>query len=174
MCKTCKNPKDSEGKFSCRTPFSDELISANKGHFASKNHRDKIGESTPSGSNNNELDKFLQPKAPPPAPQPELQQAEAPNGSANVEALAEVVPMVPKEPVRCEGLGFERTDPSLAWQDLFRAHVTYIDGSVKSSNKFVVDKVGTNFIARSADCTGVGAKGYQHKVVCCKQCSLCG
>ena len=40
-CMHCRNPKDVEGKFHCRTPFSGEQVTGSRGHIESKLHQDR-------------------------------------------------------------------------------------------------------------------------------------
>ena len=131
QCKVCRNPRSSEGRFDCRTPFSSEsIISARAGHMSKKSHVDRMNAAS-AGSKSSGLMSFLQVKQ-------ELSPKEAPNSELTqpptllVEGLT-LVPIEatecaasPAKKIECQGLGWELAD-DLAWINLYEAYLTYAE-----------------------------------------------
>lgn len=155
ICKFCRNPKDTEGKFGCRTPFSSEQItSVRAGHCAGKAHKEKKAAQTP-------ITALLAPK-------------NESSGSASVQPAAEPEPQAQPETEQkahkiCHGLGFEVTDKDQDWPELYKAYLYFIQGAPKASTKFMVEASAGTYTSRATDCAGIGLK-WQHRVQCCKQC----
>lgn len=173
QCKYCKNPRDVNGKFNCRTAFSAEQIMGKRGHVESNLHKEKKAlasqVATPGGLAS------LFKAAPPDQPQAEGQSeinkqghAEPSSGSKNTGGSANELEVALSIP--CAGLGWEITEPTTQWYELYKTYLVYVDGAEKASKKFLVESTCGIYIAKSRDCTGVGLKGFQHGVKCCKPC----
>ena len=162
-CKFCKNAKDKDGKYYCRSgnPFSPELVTGKAGHFENRTHKErkKAAITSPADS---PVPAVLQLLAA--APAPALLPAPGEPSATEASAPSEL----PKEVLRCQGLGFEITDAS--WNQLYRLYAYYVEGADRSSKKLVIKSEGEKYSVHSTSCEGEGKKGWRHKVVCCKQC----
>ena len=77
-----------------------------------------------------------------------------------------------KPPMPCKGMGWETTDGSQPWQDLFGTYMFYVEGAAKASTKFTIERANKAFSAKSSDCTHRSQNGSQHGNKCCKPCHL--
>ena len=73
-------------------------------------------------------------------------------------------------PIPCQGLGFHITDDKSDWRTTYRVYANYIEGGEKSSTKFGITIANGVYTCTAAGCTGIGKKGWKHKVVCCSLC----
>ena len=99
QCKVCRNPRSSDGRFDCRTPFSSESItSARAGHMSKKSHVDRMNAAS-AGSKSSGLMSFLQ-----------VKQELSPKSTPNIELtqlptlLAESLTLAPTEATPCGSL----------------------------------------------------------------------
>ena len=176
-CRYCRNPKDDEGRFSCRTAFSSEQICGRAGHCGLKTHADKRQQATAKPENAAApIKMLLVPKAAPSS------QGEAAGSSTDTptsaaplqaDAPAEEEEEKPAPPPKkdCRGLGWEETDKGQSWGELYKAYLYFVEGGPNASNKFTIEKTVTSLVPRARDCTHAG-KMWQHGVQCCKPCHL--
>ena len=72
----------------------------------------------------------------------------------------------------CQGMGWEITNDSQPWQELYSTYMFFLEGAAKASTKFTIERVNKAFSAKSSDCTHRGQNGWQHGVKSCKPCHL--
>ena len=149
-CKYCKNAKDAENKFSCRTPFSAEQVTSKRGHMHNKTHQEQKEHAQTKPKLKTLLAKQVE------------------QGAAKQDAPAEVQP----RSWPCQGTGWDITDPDQNWQGLYKAYLYFINGADKASSKFTIEVQDAIYRVKSVGCTGSGLLGWQHRVKCCKPCHL--
>ena len=149
-CKVCFNQKESDGRFSCRTAFSSESITGQRGHMGTKSHLDRANAQKPTETAST-LKGFL--KAAPqissestPTAKP-MQPASTAMSSDGTEVKETVVvePSKNKPKIECQGLGWERDDPS--WLLCYRAYLMYVEEGEKASSTVTVQKLCSKFVA---------------------------
>ena len=127
-----KNPKYADGKFYCRSgnPYNPELVIGKRGHVSTGSHLDAkkktMEKVTKYGSPSKGFKALFHSKSPakvsakaalenspPPPKEPEKAQddASSPSGSNAAPAGIAILPSVKKTPPKCQGLGWDITDP---------------------------------------------------------------
>ena len=167
-CKFCKNPRDAENKFCCRTPFSAVQITGKSGHMESKTHK----ENKDAAQKKPQLKAFVAKHLPnannPLDPNTSAAPAE---GGPQLEGVMEEKPTPKAKPVCC-GVCWDITEPKGNWQDYCKSYQYFVDGAEEQSGKFYVELQQGRYLVKAIGCTGEGLPGWQHRIKCCKPCHL--
>ena len=101
-CKHCPNPTDSEGKFSCRSPFSSLHIVGKTSHMELKTHQTN----KEAAEKKKPLAGFFPKQTP---------NTGGPNSPGGEEQQTSVEQVLPKPKPVCQGACWDKTEPTVKW-----------------------------------------------------------
>ena len=137
-CNLCQSPKDSEGKFHRRTEYSGEQGTGPRGDLMNKQHQEKTAAVVGAGPPSNTLVTSLFKAA-----------GEATKATVNEKKAV-------ANPQRSEfdksrllpygGLGWETTESTTDWAQLYATYLTFIEGAKRARKKHLVEKIGGRFL----------------------------
>ena len=146
-------PRHTAGKFICSCFAGVEVTGASRGHAHNKSHKDNKEQQAPAPAVTPVVALLQQSQSSqqqePPQPEPPAEQVAV--------AVAAVMPADAqhKNPIPCEGLGWEQTETKVPWQQYYSSYAYYVAGAAKASTKFAIELHDGKYVAKATDCDNV-------------------